>query len=150
MSKRTSRDATSRRGMVVAVSPDGASVGANILKQGGNAVDAAIATAFAMAVTHPSAGNIGGGGFMLVHPSDGSPPVFIDYREKAPLSSTRNMYIKGGSRKNQKYVGVPGTVRGLKLAHEIYGSLEWSQLVEPASPIGTRRVCYARGTGWKV
>ena len=69
---------------------------------------------------------------MLIHPSDGSPPIFIDYREKAPLSSTRDMYIKGGSRKNQKYVGVPGTVRGLKLAHEIYGSLEWSKLVEPA------------------
>ena len=127
-----SRDATSRQGMVVAVSPDGASAGAKILEQGGNAVDAAITTALAMAVTHPSAGNIGGGGFMLIHPSDGSPPIFIDYREKAPLSSTRNMYVKGGSRKNHRYVGVPGTVRGLKLAHEIFGSLEWKQLVEPA------------------
>ncbi|NNE67597.1 MAG: gamma-glutamyltransferase [Pyrinomonadaceae bacterium] len=127
-----SRDASSKQGMVVAVSPDGAAVGAKILKQGGNAVDAAIATAFALAVTHPSAGNIGGGGFMLIHPSDGGPPIFIDYREKAPLSSTRDMYIDGGSRKNHRYVGVPGTVRGLKLAHEIYGSLEWSKLVEPA------------------
>lgn len=126
------RDATSTRGMVVAVSPDGARAGTKILEQGGNAVDAAITTALAMAVTHPSAGNIGGGGFMLIHPSDGSPPIFIDYREKAPLSSTRDMYKEGGSRKNQKYVGVPGTVRGLKLAHEIYGSLEWSKLVEPA------------------
>ncbi len=126
------RDATSRKGMVVAVSPAGARVGASVLEKGGNAVDAAIATGLAMAVTHPGAGNIGGGGFMLIHPSDGSPPVFIDYREKAPLSSTRRMYIDGGSRKNQRYVGVPGTVRGLKLAHEIHGSLPWKVLVQPA------------------
>lgn len=126
------RDAVSSDGMVVTISPDASDVGAAILSRGGNAVDATIATAFALAVTHPSAGNIGGGGFMLVHPSDGSPPVFIDYREKAPLSSTRDMYVDGGSRKSHRYVGVPGTVRGLSLAHEIYGSLEWEELVEPA------------------
>ncbi len=126
------RDATSSRGMVVAVSPKGAEAGANVLEQGGNAVDAAIATAFAMSVTHPAAGNIGGGGFMLVYPSDGSPAVFIDYREKAPLASTRDMFVEGGRRDNHRYVGVPGTVRGLKLAHEIYGSIDWNELVEPA------------------
>ncbi len=126
------RDATGQAGMVVSVSPDASDVGAAILGRGGNAVDAAIATAFALAVTHPSAGNIGGGGFMLVHPSDGSPPVFLDYREKAPLSSTRDMYAEGGSRKSHPYVGVPGTVRGMSLAHELYGSLEWSELLEPA------------------
>ena len=118
--------------MVVAVSPDAVVVGARILEQNGNAVDSAIATAFALAVTHPAAGNIGGGGFMLVQPSDGSPPVFIDYREKAPLASTREMYVEGGSKNNHRYVGVPGTVRGLKLAHELYGSLDWKKLVEPA------------------
>lgn len=118
--------------MVVTISPDASDVGADVLARGGNAVDATIATAFALAVTHPSAGNIGGGGFMLVHPSDGSPPVFIDYREKAPLTSTEGMYIEGGSRKSHRFVGVPGTVRGLSLAHELYGSMEWADLVEPA------------------
>ena len=126
------RDAESTAGMVVTISPDASEVGADILNRGGNAVDATIATAFALAVTHPSAGNVGGGGFMLVHPSDGSPPVFIDYREKAPLSSTRDMYIDGGSRKTHRFVGVPGTVRGLSLAYELYGSMDWGQLVEPA------------------
>ncbi|WP_145194148.1 gamma-glutamyltransferase [Planctomycetes bacterium Poly30] len=126
------RDATSSEGMVVTISPDASEVGADILARGGNAVDATIATAFALAVTHPSAGNVGGGGFMLVHPSDGSPPVFIDYREKAPLSSTVDMYVDGGSRKSHRFVGVPGTVRGLSLAHEIYGTMEWAELVEPA------------------
>ena len=126
------RDAVGQTGMVVSISPDASDVGAAVLGRGGNAVDAASATAFARAVTHPSAGNIGGGGFMLVHPSDGSPPVFLDYREKAPLTSTRDMFAAGGSRKSHPYVGVPGTVRGMSLAHELYGSLEWSELVEPA------------------
>lgn len=126
------RDARSRAGMVVAVSAEGAGVGADILRQGGNAVDAAVATAFALAVTHPAAGNIGGGGFMLVQPSDGSPAVFIDYREKAPRAATLRMFEKGVSRKSHQQVGVPGTVRGLSLAHELYGSLPWEQLVLPA------------------
>lgn len=129
------RDAQSREGMVVAVSSDAAVVGAKVMEQGGNAVDSAIATAFALAVTHPSAGNIGGGGFMLVHPSDGSPPVFIDYREKAPLAAHREMFVDHNDAKTHPYVGVPGTVRGLKLAHELYGSLEWKSLVEPAAGI---------------
>lgn len=118
--------------MVVSISAEASDVGASVLSAGGNAVDAAIAVAFALAVTHPSAGNVGGGGFMLVHPSDGSPPVFLDYREKAPLSSTREMYMELGSRKNHRYVGVPGTVRGLTLAHELYGSRPWESLVEPS------------------
>ncbi len=126
------RDAVSEKGMVVSSSPHASDIGAAILKAGGNAVDAAVATAFAMAVTHPTAGNIGGGGFMLVHPSDGSQPVFIDYREKAPLASKPDMFKDGGSRKNHRYVGVPGTVRGLSLAHELYGLLSWKVLVEPA------------------
>ena len=133
------RNATSAHGMVVSISVEASDVGAKILEQGGNAVDAAIATAFALAVTHPSAGNIGGGGFMLVHPGDGSAPTFIDYREKAPLSSTKTMfldeqgdYVDGGSRKNHLYVGVPGTVAGMVLAHEQFGSLAWTELVTPA------------------
>ena len=126
------RDAVSKNGMVVSRSIEASDVGAAILKKGGNAVDAAVATAFALAVTEPSAGNIGGGGFMMIHPSDGSPPVFIDYRDKAPLASTVDMYVDGGSRKNHKYVGVPGTVKGMALAHELYGSLTWKEVVEPA------------------
>ena len=109
-SAQTQRDAVSAKGMVVASSPHAADVGAGILQRGGNAVDAAVATAFAMAVTHPAAGNLGGGGFMLVYPADGSPPVFVDYREKAPLASTVDMFEAGagGGRKNHRYVGVPG------------------------------------------
>ena len=126
------RDASSPLGVVASTSPIASNIGATVLEQGGSAVDAAIATAFALAVTLPAAGNIGGGGFMLVHPSDGSPPVFIDYREKAPLASTPRMFEEGGSRKNHRYVGVPGTVRGLSLAHEMYGNLPWKKLVEPA------------------
>src|SRR6516162_2892510 len=77
-----------RHGLVVAVSPPGAEVGRDVLLKGGDAVDAAVATAFAMAVTYPAAGNIGGGGFMLVFPGRGAEPVVIDYREKAPLAAT--------------------------------------------------------------
>ena len=126
------RNASSPLGVVVSSSPVASDVGAAIMEQGGNAVDAAVATAFAMAVTYPTAGNIGGGGFMLVHPSDGSPPVFIDYREKAPLSATPDMFAAGGSKKNHRYVGVPGTVRGMSLAHELFGDLPWKDVVEPA------------------
>ena len=96
------RNATGEYGVVVSRSVEASNVGAAILEQGGNAVDAAIATGFALAVTHPSAGNIGGGGFMLVHPNDGRDPAFVDYREKAPLASTEDMYIDGGSRKNHR------------------------------------------------
>ncbi len=126
------RDSNSSLGMVVSVSPEASMAGAQIMEQGGNAVDSAIATAFALAVTHPAAGNIGGGGFMLVHPGDGSPPVFVDYREKAPLAATRSMLAENNDPRTHPYVGVPGTVRGMKLAHEMYGSLEWEALVDPA------------------
>ncbi|HCH37432.1 MAG TPA: gamma-glutamyltransferase [Acidobacteria bacterium] len=83
-------------------------------------------------MTYPSAGNIGGGGFMLVHPNDGRDPAFVDYREKAPLASTEDMYIDGGSRKNHRWVGVPGTVAGFVLAHEQFGTLPWEDLVMPS------------------
>src|SRR5262249_22483367 len=87
-----------RNGVVVAVSPAGADVGVAILKQGGNAVDAAVATAFALAVTYPAAGNIGGGGFMLVHPARGKgEPVVFEYRETAPAAATKDMFKPGAS-----------------------------------------------------
>jgi gamma-glutamyltranspeptidase/glutathione hydrolase len=122
-----------RHGVVVAVSPPGADVGRDILLKGGNAVDAAVATAFAMAVTYPSAGNIGGGGFMLVYPPGGKGgPVLFDYREKAPQAASRTMYTKHDSWYSARAVGVPGTVRGLALAHARFGKLPWKDLVMPA------------------
>ena len=107
-------------------------VGQATLAAGGNAVDAAVAVAFALAVTWPEAGNIGGGGFMMVLPAPGKPPVCIEYREKAPAAATRTMFRRDDSRHSWKIVGVPGTVRGLQLAHEKFGKLPWSALVEPA------------------
>jgi gamma-glutamyltranspeptidase/glutathione hydrolase len=125
--------AAARHGMVVAVSPPGAEVGKKVLKAGGNAVDAAVATAFAMAVTYPAAGNLGGGGFMVVHPGDGKPsPVVFDFREKAAGAAGRAMYTKKDSWYSHKAVGVPGTVAGLALAHKRFGKLPWKAVVMPA------------------
>jgi gamma-glutamyltranspeptidase/glutathione hydrolase len=128
-------------GVVSSSSRIASEVGVDILRQGGNAVDAAIATAFAMAVTWPSAGNIGGGGFMIYHGADGESTAF-DFREKAPLASTRTMYLDddGNIRDNSNHagilaVGVPGTVAGMELAHQKYGSLEWAVLLQPAIDI---------------
>ncbi|MCI0380506.1 MAG: gamma-glutamyltransferase [Gemmataceae bacterium] len=120
-----------QNGVVVSVSAPGSEAGISILKQGGNAVDAAVATAFALAVTHPQAGNIGGGGFMLVYSPKGE-PVVIDYRETAPAAATKTMFKKGDSRFGCRVVGVPGTVRGLGLAHAKFGKLPWKTLVLPA------------------
>lgn len=120
-------------GIVVSVSSPASEVGLSILKQKGNAVDAAIATAFALAVTYPGAGNLGGGGFMLVHPAPGDgEPIAIDYRESAPAAAKRAMYTREDSQFSHKAVATPGTVRGLALAHQRFGSLPWSQLVQPA------------------
>jgi gamma-glutamyltranspeptidase/glutathione hydrolase len=119
-------------GAVVSAQRDASEVGVDVLKRGGNAVDAAVATAFALAVTHPEAGNIGGGGFMLVFPGDGRAPVCVDYRETAPVAATATMFTPGENRFTCKYVGVPGTVRGLELAHREFGKLPWSELVAPA------------------
>ena len=109
-----------------------------MLARGGNAVDAAVATAFALAVTHPSAGNIGGGGFMIARTPDGQVTAF-DYRERAPLRSTRTMYLGTDGQiarelTNTGYLapGVPGTVRGLELAHKRLGKLPWKEVVMPA------------------
>ena len=124
--------ADARNGMVVSVSAPASRAGVEILQKGGNAVDAAVATAFALAVTHPSAGNLGGGGFMVVHPGDGKEPTVFEYRETAPMAATRTMFKKGESMLGHKAAGVPGTVRGLALAHQKFGKLPWSAVVEPA------------------
>jgi len=129
----------SKTGVVVSSSPYASIVGARVLDQGGNAVDAAVATAFALAVTYPEAGNIGGGGFMLIHEANSGKDYFIDFREKAPIRAHRDMYldragnvIQGLSVRGIKAVGVPGTVAGLYLAHRAFGVKKWKELIEPA------------------
>ncbi|MEJ0074131.1 MAG: gamma-glutamyltransferase [Alphaproteobacteria bacterium] len=130
-----------QHGMVASQEKRATHVGVEILKAGGNAVDAAVAVGFALAVTHPQAGNIGGGGFMLVHLHDRNKTVAIDYRETAPAAMTKDVFLdeKGEadpkkSRDSALGVGVPGTVAGLALAHERYGSGKFTlaQLIAPA------------------
>lgn len=134
-------EVVSTRGVVVSAHHLSSDAGAAILAKGGNAVDAAVATAFSLAVTHPSAGNIGGGGFMVIRLADGTSTT-IDYREKAPLASTATMYLnKDGSINHAatdsgwRAPGVPGTVRGLAMAHARFGKLKWSELVLPAAEL---------------
>src|SRR5262249_55680245 len=121
---------TAKNGAVVTVSGPASEVGVAVLKDGGNAVDAAVATAFALAVTWPEAGNIGGGGYMVVH--GGGEPVAFDFRETAPRAAAREMFVKPAARPAHRRVGVPGTVRGLALAHEKRGKRPWRDLVLPA------------------
>ena len=123
---------TASHGIVVSVSPGASVVGRDVLARGGNAIDAAVATAFALAVTFPEAGNLGGGGFMLIHFPDNRAPVVIDYREAAPAAGTPEMFFKKEDRTAHRLIGVPGTVRGLGLAHEKRGKLPWRDLVLPA------------------
>src|ERR1700750_2224749 len=128
-------------GMVVAQEKLAAQIGADILRQGGNAVDAAVATGFAMAVTYPRAGNIGGGGFMVIPSADARKDVAIDYRETAPAATTRDIFLGADgkpdiakSRDSALSIGVPGTVAGLTLALEKYGSgkLTLRTILQPA------------------
>lgn len=121
-----------RRGMVVSVSPPATDAGLQMLQRGGSAVDAAVAVAFTLAVTFPEAGNIGGGGFMVVRPGDGCEPLVIDYREIAPRAATQDQFAKLASRLGHPAVGVPGTVRGLADAHQRFGRLPWSEVILPA------------------
>ena len=127
-------------GMVVAQEKIAAQIGGDILRQGGNAIDAAVATGFAMAVTYPRAGNIGGGGFMVIYRNSGE-DVAIDYREMAPAAMTRHSFLgpdgkpdDAKSRDSALGIGVPGTVAGLALALDKYGSGKFTlaQLVKPA------------------
>src|SRR5215475_2464040 len=128
-------------GMVAAQEGRAARIGVEILEQGGNAVDAAVATGFALAVTYPRAGNIGGGGYMLIHRAGGKTDTAIDYRETAPAATTREIFLdergEADPRKSQDSalaIGVPGTVAGLALAHAKYGSGKFTlaQLIAPA------------------
>ena len=132
---------TAAHGMVVAQEKLSAHIGRDVLAQGGNAVDAAVATGFAMAVSYPRAGNIGGGGFMVIHLADGNKDIAIDYRETAPAAATRDMFLGADgkpdpakSRDSALGIGVPGTVAGLTLALEKYGSGKFTlaQLLQPA------------------
>ncbi len=124
--------------MVVSVHQIASRVGVEILQAGGNAVDAAVATGFALAVVHSPAGNIGGGGFMLIRMADGK-THFLDYREKAPAAATRDMYldangnvIEGASEIGYKSIGVPGSVAGMVYAEQKYGKLTLKQVMAPA------------------
>jgi gamma-glutamyltranspeptidase/glutathione hydrolase len=131
-----------RHGMVASTERIASQIGVDVMKRGGNAVDAVVAVAFALAVVYPSAGNLGGGGFMMIRRSDGTATA-IDYRETAPAAATRDMYVgpngellKGESSSILGYraSGVPGTVAGMAFALKKYGSgkLTWSELIEPA------------------
>jgi gamma-glutamyltranspeptidase / glutathione hydrolase len=128
----------SATGVVVCTSAPACDAGAAVLARGGTAVDAAVATAFALAVTHPSAGNIGGGGFMVVRNASGKVTSF-DFREKAPFKSTATMYLGADGSIDRSLTasgylapGVPGTVRGLEAAHKKFGKLPWKDVVMPA------------------
>ena len=129
--------ARARNGMVASQNFVASQVGVEVLWDGGNAVDAAVATAFALAVTHPSAGNIGGGGFLIYRPPKGT-PVAYDFRETAPAGSSPTMFLKDGLYDEDRHhnshlsVGVPGTVAGLHMAWKAYGKLPWRRLVAPA------------------
>nr|WP_317195390.1 gamma-glutamyltransferase [Rufibacter roseolus] len=127
-----------QKAMVVTAHPLASAVGADILRRGGNALDAAVAVQFALAVVYPDAGNIGGGGFLVLRQHDGTLNT-LDYREKAPTAAHRDMYLNGQgeviedlSYKGHLAAGVPGTVDGMVQAHATYGRLPWAQLVQPA------------------
>ncbi|MEO5813792.1 MAG: gamma-glutamyltransferase [Gemmatimonadaceae bacterium] len=134
----TAQSGASPRGMVVSASAIASQAGRDVLAAGGNAVDAAIATGFALAVTYPVAGNIGGGGFMVIRMPDGRATA-IDFREMAPRAATPEMFTDASGaysstihHDSHKSVGVPGTVAGFALAHKKYGKSEWTRLVDPA------------------
>jgi gamma-glutamyltranspeptidase / glutathione hydrolase len=136
--------ALARNGMVSSQEARATRIGVAVLKRGGNAVDAAVAVGFALAVTLPQAGNLGGGGFMLVHMAERNETVAIDYRETAPRAATADMFLgpdgqpdRAASTRGGKAVGVPGTVRGLAEAHRLYGSgrLSLADLIAPAEQL---------------
>src|SRR4051812_35635180 len=136
--------AAAENGMVVTAQHIATQVGVDVLKDGGNAVDAAVAVGYALAVVYPAAGNLGGGGFMTIQLADGR-KTFLDFREKAPLSATRDMYldnagnvIEGASTKGHLAVGVPGSVAGLEYAREKYGTRSRGALIAPAISFAQR------------
>ena len=132
-----------RHGMVVADEPLATDAGVAVLQSGGNAVDAAVAVGFALAVTHPFAGNLGGGGFMLVRFADGR-STFVDFRERAPQKASRDMYLDAQgnptreSLEGWRSAGVPGSVRGFELAQAKYGNKKWAELIAPAIALASK------------
>jgi gamma-glutamyltranspeptidase/glutathione hydrolase len=143
---RANQPVYARKAMVVAQEPLAADVGLAVLKSGGNAVDAAVAVGFALSVTYPFAGNIGGGGFMLVRMGDGQ-TKFIDFRERAPAKASRDMYLDaaGAPTKDSllgwRAAGVPGTVRGLEVARNLFGktnAISWQKLLKPAVELASK------------
>jgi gamma-glutamyltranspeptidase/glutathione hydrolase len=132
-----------RHGMVVSRERHATQAGLQILKSGGNAIDAAVTVGLALAVTHPSAGNIGGGGFMLIRFADGR-STFLDFRERAPQGASHNMYLDENGKVTQDSLigyrasGVPGTVRGLEYANKKYGKKQWAELVHPAVELAAK------------
>jgi gamma-glutamyltranspeptidase/glutathione hydrolase len=153
-----------RHTMVVTRETHATEIGDAVLASGGNAVDAAVAVAFALAVTHPSAGNIGGGGFMLIRLANGK-STFIDFRERAPASASRNMYLDSNgevtkdSTVGYRASGVPGTVKGMEYAHKKYGHKKWAELLTPAIELakngfpvswGLARSLHSEGTDKKL
>lgn len=142
---------TAHNGMVVSAESEASQVGVEVLQKGGNAVDAAVATGFALAVVHPTAGNVGGGGFMVVRFDDGRTTTF-DYREKAPAAASRDMYldesgdvVEGLSRRGYLASGVPGSPAGLLLAHERYGRLSLDEVMAPAIRLAAEGYRLSRG-----
>ncbi len=143
-------------GMVVSESPEASLIGARILALGGNAIDAAVAVHFALAAAYPQAGNLGGGGFMLIHMADGSSEA-IDYREMAPATATRNLFIGPDGKPDRQLStqsllasGVPGSVAGMGAAHERHGTLDWSQLIEPARQLANQGFPLDEYTAWHL
>ncbi|MBV8843884.1 MAG: gamma-glutamyltransferase [Bryobacterales bacterium] len=132
-----------RHAMVVSGDPFATDVGVKVLQSGGNAIDAAVAVGFALAVTYPYAGNLGGGGFMLIRFADGR-STFIDFRERAPQAATRDMYLDTSGNPTRESVegwrasGVPGTVRGFEFAHRKYGRAKWDALLAPAIELASK------------
>ncbi len=145
------KTAESERGMVVAPHPLASEVGVRILRRGGNAIDAAVAVQFAMAVVYPRAGNLGGGGFMVIRLKDGQTDA-LDYREKAPLAAHRDMYLDSLgnpiarlSQDGHLAAGVPGTVAGLLEAHHKYGHLDIRTLIDPAIELASKGFSISEG-----
>lgn len=142
---------TARSGMVVSSDPIASQVGVEVLQRGGTAVDAAVAVSFALAVVLPSAGNLGGGGFLLHRDGQTGAATLIDFRETAPARATRDMFlgadgepVRDRSRDGYLAVAVPGTVAGLEAAHQRYGLLPWRRLVGPAIGLARRGVPVSR------
>jgi gamma-glutamyltranspeptidase/glutathione hydrolase len=141
-------------GMVVSQNQVASEIGARILKQGGNAVDAAVATAFALAVLLPRAGNLGGDGFMLIHLAEGDRNLFVDFRSVAPLAARPEMFLDAAGKENAaasrgyRAPSVPGTVAGLHLAQRKYGSLPWAKVVQPAIDLAEKGIVLSHDEAW--